>query len=92
MENFCTRPYLSSTNKVPWYLDLWDASEIAGATNYSTSPIPPSLERIIVGHLRLSDATTALVCQVSVMKQMAPGFITDTMSRDLGTSDTIPIG
>ena len=87
----CAGPYLSPTNKVPWYLDFQDALEIAIATNYSRSPISPSLERIIVGHLRLRDTTTTLVYRVSVMEQIAPGFVTDTMSRDLGTSNTILI-
>ncbi|KAL8764935.1 MAG: hypothetical protein Q9209_007809 [Squamulea sp. 1 TL-2023] len=83
LDDICTGPYLTHEVQMPWYLDLWTPEAVAPG-NHSEIQIPPYLEAIMVGHLKLRDTAKALMHQSLKMQQSAPGFVTGEMADDLG--------
>ena len=84
LEDICVGPYLSPSNEIPWYLDLWDPQE--NLVNDSKIRISPYFERIMTGHIKLLDTAKALNHQISKTEQMAPGFVTQEMLKNLSKS------
>lgn len=88
LEDICLGPYLGPSNEIPWYLDLWDPQ--GNPVNDSKIRTPPYIERIMTGHVKLLDTARALSHQVSKTEQMAPGFVTQEMLRNLSKSKIMP--
>ena len=84
LEDICVGPYLGPSNEIPWYLNLWDSQE--NFVNDSKIRVPPYIERIMTGHIKLLDTAKALNHQISKTEQMAPGFVTQEMLRNLSKS------